>query len=117
MARKPATETTAPAAVETHTDASANNDIATLARIAELLIQRKTIEAEIAALRSTLAVNTVKPSKPRKDGPVQQAWAIFEDMFGEPRKAMIDACVAAGINKATASTQHQKWSVKQRQEG
>jgi hypothetical protein len=48
-------------------------------------------------------------------GPVAQSRAIFTTNAALPleerqtRKQLIEACVAAGINKATASTQHDKF--------
>ena len=47
--------------------------------------------------------------QPKKDGPVAQVWAMCESMPGAPRKEVVEACVAAGINVHTAKTQYQRW--------
>ena len=47
--------------------------------------------------------------QPKKDGPVAQVWLMCESMPGAPRKAVVEACVAAGINIHTAKTQYQRW--------
>lgn len=41
------------------------------------------------------------------DGPVAKARAIFEKMWGSPRKDIIEACAQVGIKRSTASTQYQ----------
>jgi len=53
--------------------------------------------------------DAVKPAPvPReKDGPVAKCRQIYAAMKGHPRKDVISACIAAGVNKATASTQYQ----------
>ena len=46
------------------------------------------------------------------DSPVKRVWAIADEMIGQPRKDVIAACVAAGVNKSTANTQYYHWSKK-----
>lgn len=50
----------------------------------------------------TPVVGTVK----KGDGPVAKAHLIFASNPGKSRKELIQLCVAAGINKATATTQY-----------
>jgi len=45
------------------------------------------------------------PSK----GATARVWQIADSMPGADRKAIIAACIAAGINEATAGTQFSKW--------
>ncbi len=55
------------------------------------------------------------PIRPRTAGATQQVWEIADKLCGPTpedmpeRKAIIDACIAQGINPATASTQYSKW--------
>lgn len=42
-------------------------------------------------------------------GKVARARIIFEDMKGQPRKAILEACEKDGINPNTAKTQYYKW--------
>lgn len=44
-----------------------------------------------------------------KRGVTARVWAIADTVEGGDRKAIIDACVAEGINPATAATQYSKW--------
>ena len=54
----------------------------------------------------------ITPTKaPKKAGACAKVWAMADSMPGAERKDVIDKCVADGINKATASTQYQKWRV------
>ncbi len=68
-----------------------------------------------SVLEQPIAVATVrpvqKPSAPRSacDRPVKKVFEIAEDMAGRPRKDVIAACVAAGVNPSTARTQYQIW--------
>lgn len=48
---------------------------------------------------------TAAPSK----GATAKVWQIADSMPGADRKAIINACVAAGINESTAGTQYSKW--------
>lgn len=49
------------------------------------------------------------PPEAPKSGATARVWQIASSMPGADRKAVIDACVAQGINAATASTQYGKW--------
>lgn len=42
-------------------------------------------------------------------GPVKTVWRICDEMKGKPRPEIMAACIAAGVNKATASTQIFRW--------
>lgn len=42
--------------------------------------------------------------------PVKIVWATADEMKGQDRKAIIEACVAKGVNKSTAQTQLYKWA-------
>jgi len=44
------------------------------------------------------------------ESPTKLVWRLADEMPGADRKAVIDACVAAGVNKSTAQTQYYKWS-------
>lgn len=51
------------------------------------------------------------------DNPVKQVWVIADNMWGERRKDIIAACVAAGIAYNTARTQYQAfYKVKSQEE-
>lgn len=41
--------------------------------------------------------------------PTKLVWEIADSMPDADRKAVVEACVAAGVNKATASTQYYRW--------
>jgi hypothetical protein len=43
------------------------------------------------------------------ESPVKLVWRLADEMAGAERKDVIAACVAAGVNKATASTQYYRW--------
>ena len=55
-------------------------------------------------------------TKTKTKGAVAQVWAVCDSMKAaltagtKARKDVIDACVAKGLNKATAATQYQRWS-------
>lgn len=59
------------------------------------------------------------PGRPRAGSSTGRVWDIadsFKDKYGtdkELRKAVIDACVAEGINSSTASVQFGKWKATQ----
>lgn len=48
------------------------------------------------------------------ESPVKVVWRIAEEMKGADRKSVIAACVEAGVNKSTASTQYYKWQQSQK---
>ncbi len=48
-------------------------------------------------------------AKSEIESPVKVVWRIADEMKGQDRKAVIAACIEAGVNKATASTQFYKW--------
>jgi hypothetical protein len=50
------------------------------------------------------------PKPPRKAGAVSMVWDICANMAGAPRKEVIAACVAQGINPSTASVQYSAWA-------
>lgn len=63
--------------------------------------------AEIAALATKYGITAPQQSvtkAPRSSGACAQVWAIAAQ-HGYDRKATLAACVAAGINAATAATQ------------
>jgi hypothetical protein len=78
--------------------------------------------------RAARVEQKTKPAKARADGkererssigsPVKVVWetatAIIEENPEATRKEIIDACLAKGVNKATAATQYAKWK-KERQ--
>jgi hypothetical protein len=51
--------------------------------------------------------------RPSPKGATGKVWLIADEFFSKTgaidRKGIIDACVAAGINQATANTQYAKW--------
>ena len=50
--------------------------------------------------------------KPSPSGATGKVWLIADRVYGQSgldRKAIIDACIAEGINPATAGTQYSKW--------
>ncbi|AGC35749.1 hypothetical protein ACP46_gp64 [Rhizobium phage RHEph06] len=49
-------------------------------------------------------------AKSDAESPVKTVWRIADEMVGQDRKAVIAACVAAGVNPSTASTQYYKWN-------
>lgn len=51
-----------------------------------------------------------KQAAPRKPGACARVHEIAGSMKDAARKDVIAACIKAGINKATASTQYQKWT-------
>lgn len=60
---------------------------------------------------STPAGEPRTPGGPPLKGATAMVWAIASDIAakGGDRKAIMEACVAAGINPATAGTQYSKW--------
>lgn len=52
-----------------------------------------------------------KAPRPRSDAqsPTKLVWQIADEMSDKPRAEIIAACVAAGVNPATASTQFSRW--------
>lgn len=54
---------------------------------------------------------TGAPGRARSDveSPVKLVWRLADEMIGAERKDVIAACVEAGVNKATASTQYYRW--------
>jgi hypothetical protein len=48
--------------------------------------------------------------------PVRRARQVFEQLWGEPRKDIIEACVQLGINRSTASTQYQHYKKSREQD-
>jgi hypothetical protein len=60
--------------------------------------------------KTTKTAATAKPEKKgRADGPVAKAREIFAKMKGEASIDIIAACVKAGVNKGTATTQLGRW--------
>lgn len=51
-----------------------------------------------------------REGKQRAEGSVARVWQIGDSMPKADRKTIIDACVKAGINPATAATQYAKWN-------
>lgn len=49
------------------------------------------------------------------ESPVKVVWRIADEMKGAARAEIIAACVASGVNKATASTQLYRWQKAQKQ--
>lgn len=49
-------------------------------------------------------------AKSEIESPVKVVWRIADEMKGQDRKAVIAACIEAGVNKSTANTQYYKWS-------
>lgn len=43
------------------------------------------------------------------ESPTKVVWRIADEMKGATRAEIVEACVAAGVNKATASTQFYRW--------
>lgn len=43
------------------------------------------------------------------ESPVKIVWRVASEMVGASRKDVVEACVALGVNKATASTQYYRW--------
>lgn len=66
---------------------------------------RKNVVSEIAKHSLSSNVGNI--------GSVQHARIIFDELKGKARSEVIEACVAAGINKNTASTQYHKWHKEQ----
>lgn len=73
------------------------------------------IGADLVATGETKAkekkAKTKKVAEPKaeKNGPVAQIWAICEANPGAARKEILEKCVAAGLNAATASKQYFMW--------
>lgn len=60
--------------------------------------------------KATGSVQSGARAKSDVVSPVKIVWAMADKMVGADRKEVIDACVAAGVNKATASTQYYRWA-------
>lgn len=43
------------------------------------------------------------------ESPTKLVWKLADEMVGADRKDVIAACVEAGVNKSTASTQYYRW--------
>lgn len=44
------------------------------------------------------------------ESPTKLVWKIADEMVDAPKKDVVAACVAAGVNASTASTQYYRWS-------
>lgn len=62
-------------------------------------------------ISDSVSSSTGTRAKSEIESPVKVVWRLAEEMKGADRKAVIQACVEAGVNKSTASTQYYKWSV------
>lgn len=60
--------------------------------------------------RSRSSTSAGPRAKSDVESPTKLVWRIADEMVGKDRKEVIDACVAAGVNKSTAQTQYYKWS-------
>ena len=49
-------------------------------------------------------------AKSEVESPTKLVWKIADEMVGASKKEVVAACVAAGVNPSTASTQHYRWS-------
>lgn len=54
-------------------------------------------------------VPVAKREKSTGESPVKTVWRICAEMIGQDRKAVIAACVDAGVHPGTAATQYSKW--------
>lgn len=59
--------------------------------------------------KGTSRPNPGQRAKSDIESPTKVVWRIADEMIGADRKAVVEACVAAGVNKATASTQFYRW--------
>jgi hypothetical protein len=57
----------------------------------------------------TTGSTTGQRAKSDAESPVKVVWRIADEMKGQDRKAIVEACVTAGVNKSTAMTQFYKW--------
>jgi len=53
-------------------------------------------------------------AKSEIESPVKVVWRLADEMKSADRKTVIAACVEAGVNKSTASTQYYKWQLAQK---
>lgn len=60
--------------------------------------------------KATTAPKAKQADAPKKTGACARVHAIADSMKDAARKDVIAACIKAGLNKATASTQYQKWT-------
>lgn len=75
------------------------------------------LPAPKAVAKSKKEQNAAIPHISVIDNPVKQVWVIADNMWGERRKDIIAACVAAGIAYNTARTQYQAfYKVKSQEE-
>lgn len=81
----------------------------------ELGFEFQPITAEAWDLREAVqrrqSNNATTESRAKSDvaSPTKLVWQIADSMPDADRKAVVEACVAAGVNKATASTQYYRW--------
>lgn len=59
--------------------------------------------------KSPSTSTTGQRAKSDAESPVKVVWRIADEMKGQDRKVIVEACVAAGVNKSTAMTQFYKW--------
>lgn len=76
-------------------------------RIEELRAERDQLAARLGEANAELRTLTGSPTPNTVESPVAVCREVFEDMPGAPRKDVVAACVARGVNKATAQTQYQ----------
>lgn len=69
-------------------------------------------EGSLTARRSASSTGGQR-AKSEAESPVKVVWRIAEEMKGQDRKAIVAACVAAGVNQSTAMTQFYKWQKSQ----
>lgn len=82
-------------------------------KIADFEFQPITAEAWdlSVAVQKRQAAHASTESRAKSDvaSPTKLVWQIADSMPGADRKDVVEACVAAGVNKATASTQYYRW--------
>lgn len=59
--------------------------------------------------KSTRSTTGGQRAKSDVESPTKLVWKIADEMPGADRKEVVAACVAAGVNQSTASTQYYRW--------
>ena len=90
--------------------AAAGDDISKTKFITSANAIEQGVEDFLSLAREVIeSMNDNVAKRTRTPGATKQVWVIADSMPGAKRADVIAACLAAGINAGTASTQYQKW--------
>jgi len=86
-----------------------------VSKVDKFIAAAKTLNfADTKTLAASVEPLPIDGGKKPRNGNVAKVWAIADSMPNRPRKEVVEACIAAGVNPGTARTQFQSWSVAKR---